>query len=495
MTRLKALGVCLSLLLSGCAVLTDHNVNIEKPYNQFRQGQFDQASQGFKENVDNELDGLCYALDRAMVHYVSGDLEKSIRLFENAKFKMGGFDDRAKISATDISQQAASFLVNEKTIPYKGEDFERVLLPSFQARNYFLKGDVDGAAVEARRCLFQQDLVKEKYEKELATANKEAKKQKSQSSVSTEGFLSTIQDKCKVNQAYLDDPQSVYQLAYVNYLTGMMLEAQEDENNARVYYQKVYDILPAHPTIVTDMARIEAKLGNDEESKKYLEASGAESLPGPEAGSIVILYDSGEAPMKIEQFVIFPTGGFGFQKFALPYYQGLPNPAAYVELEIGGQVVRSVAMTSVEQVAFRYFNDRMPLIVAKAIIRVVAKIIAQKLAEEGASSEGPLARLAVGLGASFILSFSEQADLRAWRTLPQNVQVGKVYLPEGQYPAKLRLMGSGGNMIDYIDYGNVTVQRGKIELLNVRSIGSRFWTAASPGLQAKVNAPGAGPKR
>ncbi|MDF1662629.1 MAG: hypothetical protein P1V97_12710 [Planctomycetota bacterium] len=456
MTRLKILSLSLSLLFGGCAVLTDHNANIEKPYSQFRVGQFEEASQGFKEDVDNELDGLCYMMDRAMVHYVAGESEKSIRLFENAKFRMGGYDDRAKISATDISQEAASFLVNEKTISYKGEDFERVLLPSFQARNYFLKGDVDGAAVEARRCLFQQDLVKEKYDKELETANKEAKKQQSQASVSTEGFLSTIQDKCKVDREYLDDPQSVYQLAYVNYLTAMMLEAQEDENNARVYYLKVYDILPNHPTIVTDMARIEAKLGNDEESAKYLEASGG-TVPGPETGSIVILYDSGEAPLKIEQYVVFPTGGFGFQKFALPFYQGVPNPAAYVELEIGGQVVQSKAMTSIEQVAFRYFNDRMPLIVAKAIIRVIAKIVAQKVAEQGASSEGPLARLAVGLGASLILSLSEQADLRAWRTLPQNVQVGKVYLPEGNYPAKLRLMGKGGNVIDYVDYGAVLV--------------------------------------
>jgi uncharacterized protein len=481
----------LALSFCGCAVLRDHNKAIEVPYNDFKKGNFAAASEGFKEGSKNQLDGLCFTFDRGTVHYVAGQWDKSIRLFQAAKQIMGGFDDRAEVSVSDIAQTTASFLVNEKTIPYKGEGFERILLPSFQARNYFLKGDVEGAAVEARRSLFQQKLVKRQFEVELEEAEKTAKKKRSEvAAASTEGFFSAVQKKCRVDQAYLDDPQSIYQLAFVNYITAMMLEAQGDDNNARVFYLKVYDVLPEHQTILKDMAHIENKLGNIEEAKKYAEVNG-DDIPDAKTGSIVVLYDSGEAPIKFENSVTFLTGGFGFQKFALPFYQSVSNPAGSVVLEINKQAIGSEKLTSVEQVAFRYFNDRMPLIVAKAIIRVLAKIAIQKVSELATANnaKSKLAGALIGLGTSLVMSITEQADLRSWRTLPQNFQAAKVFLPEGQYPATLKLMSRSGQMIDSIDLGSVSVTRGKIELINVRSVGRRFWAATSPELGVAKNSP------
>lgn len=483
------LALILGVSAAGCAVFTDHNDNIEEGYEAFKQGRFAQAIEAFKEDRDNNLDGLCFRFDSGMIHHVAGNYKASIAEFEAAKVRMGGFDDRATVNVRDIAETGASFLVNEKTIPYKGEDFERVLLPAVQARNYLLLGDLEGAAVEARRCIFQQKLVRQKYETELDEARKtEQEKRNEAGSVDTSSYFSTVQNECQVPQAYLNSTQNVYDLCFVNYLISVLLEAQGDDQNARVFAQRALDLQPGSGLLRRDRAHIEEIAGDLDRANEMAQSLGV-SLPSRQDGSLVVFYDSGEAPLKVEKYIVFPTGGFGFQKFALPFYQSVNNPAAAVELDIGGQTLRTEALTSVEQVAFRYFNDRMPLIVTKAIIRVIAKIVAQKAAEYVAQQQGDLlVQAVVGLGTSAVMSLTEQADLRAWRTLPQTLQAGRIYLPEGQYPVTLKLLSSGGGAIATRNLGTATIKSGQIGFVCLRSVGSNFWGAASPNLEL-VGAP------
>jgi len=482
--RLSPIGVAAALLMTGCAgTFSDHNENIREGYQAFKIGNFNRSIKSWKEDRGNKLDGLCYTFDTAMVQHVAGDYKGSISSYAAAKRRMGGFDDRAKVSASDIAETAGSFLVNEKTIPYKGEDFERILLPAFQARNYFQLGDKEGAAIEARRCIFQQKLVRKKNDLELGRAKKESAKQSKKKKVNSSSYFAKISKAGRVNKKYLSSPQNLYQIAYVNYLTATFLEANGDINNAAVFMRKAYEVLPNSRVILRDLARLTDLNGSTEEAAKMSKKLG-EPLPARDAGSIIVFFDCGEAPKKFEQSIVFGAGGV-LAKMALPVYRAMPNSVSGLEVEVDGQAYRTEELSSIEQIAFRYFHDRLPLITAKMIVRVVGKITAQVVANQLARRTHILVRIGVLLTGWIWAIASEQADLRAWRTLPQNLQATRLYLPPGEHRVKIRLLGRGGGTMSTKDLGVVNVKPGSLESINVRSIGSNFFGSASPGLVLK----------
>src|SRR5262249_34966363 len=138
---------------------------------------FDDALADLEKEKDNKLDGLCFQLDAGVVAQVGGRFERSNKNFEQAEQTIEGFEDRG-LNGSVIAEDIGSIAVNEKTIPYKGEDFEKILVPVIRSRNYLLAGNLEEAMVEARRIWIQQDVTKQLHEKELAESNEEADKHK-----------------------------------------------------------------------------------------------------------------------------------------------------------------------------------------------------------------------------------------------------------------------------------------------------------------------------
>ena len=71
-----------------------------------------------------------------------------------------------------------AFAVNEKTIPYEGESFEKILVPVFNSRNYILEHELEDAMVEVRKIWFQQKVCKQLNDKEIDETNNKAQEQK-----------------------------------------------------------------------------------------------------------------------------------------------------------------------------------------------------------------------------------------------------------------------------------------------------------------------------
>ena len=77
-----------------------------------------------------ERNRLLYLLDYGLVLHISGKHQESIRVFEEAK-KI--YDQMYTIS---LSNEATTWLINDNTAPYRGEDFERAMINLFQAMNF-----------------------------------------------------------------------------------------------------------------------------------------------------------------------------------------------------------------------------------------------------------------------------------------------------------------------------------------------------------------------
>lgn len=470
-------ALALVLLLPGCAAWEDYNEETQKARSRFQGGDFDSALESLAGGVDNELDGLCYSLERGTIAQAAGKYELSKTEFERAEKKVEYFEDRG-LSPKNAAEYAGSILVNEKTIPYEGEDFEKILIPVFQTRNYLFQGNDEDAMVEVRKTWFQQDQARQLHQKDLDRANEQAREKKVNKSE-----LTGIAGQIEYPADALRSPESIYELTYAHYLSALLCERVGNEQDALVSMKSAAKIRPDVPFIRTDLAHY-AKLAGQE-------AEGAGQAPGRNLGSVALLFDCGWAPHKKELKVVFPTYRT-LGAIAIPIYERSENPAGRARLVIGDRAVETSVLTDVDAVAFKYHKNKLPLIILKQAIRLAVKVAAGEATAYGVkegmksgkgkgrqgAAEAELAGWAAGLAVGVYNVVSEQADLRAWLTLPESFQAARVYLPPGDYPARLELLGKGGGgVLASADIGTVKVKKGRLGFVLARSVGASLFIA------------------
>jgi hypothetical protein len=483
----------LLLASQGCAVVEDHNENFHPVYQSMMDGNFTATlgDEDFQKNKANKLDGLCYQLDAGILANLAGDYKRSIKEFEAANATMGFHEDRGT-TVGSVTEQAGSILLNEKTIPYKGEGFEKILVSAYQAKNYLFDGSVSEAGVEVRACYEKQAFVKEQYDKELSEAEEKKKDPGVDKAVD---FGKAYKDATsKVTYPELSSAESIYQLAYVEYLCQLVAERKEDIQEAKISAQKCYAIRPDLKFVAQDFIRLARAGGSAYQVKEVVEKNPGLKIPGKTEGSVAVLFEQGMAPHKEEFAIVFPIRT-GVGKFALPLYHTSSdchcgdkfhrnpgeNVGAHVRLVVGDQTCESGVLTDLTTVAFRYHKDRMPLLITKAIIRTVLKAAAAEATHEGVkaavgkkSGWGEAAGFAAGFAVSVAGAATEQADLRAWLSLPASFQAARVWLPQGEYPAKLELLDGSGNAIASEDLGTLKVKASAVRFVDARSLGRRF---------------------
>ena len=175
-------------------------------------------------------DGLLYAQEAGRIAQVAGDFASSKKYYEQAVAAYTAFDDKAKISASDIGATATSLVLNDNAIPYRGPGFERIMLHQYQALNYLFSGDYQGALVEVRRSNELQSSEQERY-------------QKSQKSVQAMANGTVDAEVNKLGQA-AGTVTSSFLNAYSYYTTGVLHEVLGEPNDAFIDYRKAAQITP-----------------------------------------------------------------------------------------------------------------------------------------------------------------------------------------------------------------------------------------------------------
>ena len=462
---------------SGCAAWSDYNDETRKARRDFQGGDFDGALERLASGVDNELDGLCFSLERGTIAQAAGKYDLSKAEFERAEKKIEYFEDRG-LSPKNAAEYAGSILVNEKTIPYEGESFEKILIPVFQSRNYLLQGNLEDSMVEVRRTWFQQEQSKLLNAKELDNANQQARDNRVDKSE-----LPGVAGQVDYPPGSLSSPDSIYELAYAHYLSALISERVNNGQDAFISMKAAAKIRPDVPFIRADLAH-DAQLAEQDAPP------GSGQPPAKDLGSVALLFDCGWAPHKEEFKVVFPTY-HSLGAIAIPIYRRSENPAGRARLILGDRVVESAVLTDMDAVAFKYHKNKLPVIILKQAIRLAVKVAAGEATAYGVkeglkagrgkgregAAEAELAGWAAGLAVGVYNVVSEQADLRAWLTLPESFQAARVYLPAGDYPARVELLSKGGGLLASADLGVVHVQRGKLGFVLARSVGASLFVA------------------
>jgi uncharacterized protein len=381
----------------------------------FLQDNFTRAAEFYSEKLkeqEGERDQLLYLLDSALSYHSAGEFKKSNELF----FQAAKLTEQ--LDAISLTSQAASLLVTDYVLFYKGEDFEKVLIHTYLAINFLMLHQYESALVEARKV---NNIIKK---------------------------LTT------------DDPEKAYvENAFSIYLAGMIQEAAGDLNDAYIDYKKVYKLVPDFPLLADNLLKVSRDLRFNDDYEQYVEKFEREApeLPYDEMGEVIVLYEAGLSPQKYQ-----------FERLlALPKYQRRSYVFNGLDIFIGPErkasthVLEDVAQTSID-----WLDAHIDRIIVKQTAASAAKVAVA--VGVGQATDSPILRDVILL---FFYATNE-ADLRSWLTLPASLQVARFWLKPGTYDIRLvPLTNRGSRYSEGYEktVRNVKVEAGKKVFLNHRT--------------------------
>lgn len=428
------------LLLQGCSAFTSYRNRIEGPLERFESGDLEGSYEDLEKRGRKGTARLAYLLEAATVLHTKGDLEGSNRVFSASETLIRSYEERAVISLSDTASKGASLVLNEQTIPYEGEPFEKVLVHSYKALNFLFLGQIDSARVEIRRSFARQQENRQKHEREIAALEEEARDRRMQ----TSGLLREAHaqyDELGFASAGAGNP---YEDPFAYYLSALIYEFNGEFNDAYIDLKRAQELRPGVPCVENDLLRTAKLSGLSEAYRDWSERLGRQArfLNREAEAELFVFLQCGMGPRKEEVRLVLPVPEAGLVTVALPRYGRVASRFEKAALyDSDGRLLGETAvLTDVETLAIRNLEDRMPVLVLKQVLRAAAKgFMAATAADQG----GAAAALAVNL---FNL-VSEQADLRCWTTLPRDLQVARIPVPTGRRRLTFAFLDGAGRRL------------------------------------------------
>lgn len=423
--RMGAVLAALSiLLLQGCATSAEKTKGMR---NLMELNRHDLALIEAEKHLASEVEGVMENMNVGVLRRLNKDYKGSNEAFELAKAKI------SELYSTSVTEQAGAVLTNDESISFQGDKFEQVLVHLYMASNYLSLGDIDSSRVEL------------------------------------------LQAQVKMDE--WGEPKD--ETPFMRYFSGIMFELLGEEDTATVSYRKAVDAyvntkekhgLNVPIQLKHDLLRMLARMKLWGEYKDYKKQFSLPTYKAPKTkgmGELIVVFGNGMAPQRDEK--VFQTWAPTLAlnvKVAVPDYPNPPVVLNKVRLNINGKYHPLEIVSNIDGLARASLSEDMPLITTRAIARAVVK----KKAEEEAGNQGgflgQLAMMAVNQG-------TEIADTRCWNTLPQEFELARVFLPQGEHKVQIEVVGPAGNVVDTINR-KVKIKAG------AKSVVSKRWTAPEP---------------
>ena len=424
--------IALLLLAVGCATYYQKNIKFQE---NFIKGDFDQAARALDKNkgAAKGNDRLLYFLQKGVVLQLQGNFEESNRYLEEAYLFT---EDIQK----NYAREAFSLLSNPTVVPYKGEDFEVVLIHYYKALNYLSLNQYEEALVECRRINIKLNQINDKY--------------------------------AKRKNRYKRD-------AFAYNLMGIIFEAAKDYNNAFISYRNAYEayeqdykpFFEVEPPsqLKKDLLRTAYLNGFTQELAQYEKIFGMKYIHQKnEGGELIFFWNNGLGPVKdewsINFFIVRGKGGsvtfvneeYGFSFPFMPD-KGSDNSITFSDLKFvrvafpkyreRKPYYRKAGMIAshkeyplelaqnINEIAFKTLEDRMIRELANSLLRLAFKQAAEKAVSKKAENLGALL--------SIVNTLSEKSDTRNWQTLPYSISYARIPLPSGENTVEFKSLSPG----------------------------------------------------
>ncbi|MEK6772576.1 MAG: hypothetical protein AABY64_01435 [Bdellovibrionota bacterium] len=400
-------GFCF-LFLSSCAT---YQGKVDKSRQFIQAGQTDLAIAELKTLADKaDGDKLVYLLDYGTALQMGGQYKESNQVFLQADKLSEQLDFHS------ASRVAGSLLLSEEMVQYKGDTFEKIFINAYLAMNYLELNMLDDALVESRR-------INEKYLKLRAEEKK------------------------------------VFELnPFSKYLSALIWEADQKWDDAAIAYAEAYKLDPLITPIREDLIRSAKKARRMDEyeswKKKFPEVKEKPEWYDKSSGELVILVQQGWGPRK----------NFNPIDFRWPILKPVYSSTQKVHMTLEGVGnFESQFVYNTEGAAIKTLQEDALSLAGRRIAGIVAKDLAAQEVRKKNEALGAIAWV--------VMRVSDRADLRQWSTLPQTIQIMRVFLKAGDYKLSLQGLTSAGQATaDVLGNRAITIKAGRKTFVNWRTV-------------------------
>lgn len=398
-------------------------------------GDFDRAVLELesKKSVYRENDEVLLNLDMGMLTHYTKDYAKSSEFLQNGEREI------EEAFTKSITRMIGSYIINDNTLEYAGEDYEDIYINVFNALNYYHRGDLDGALVEIRRIDNKLKALSTKYGTMISNLQKSMLEQE----------IEIPHDPETVTQRFTDSALARYMSMLFYRGEGLWDDVRIDRNFIKLAFANQPDMYPFPlPSSI------------DAESE----------IPQGKARLNIISFN-GFAPIKIEETMRIPLLLSGrYVKIALPVMTSRSSSIAFTEvvMDSGERIVLEL-IEDIDLIAKETFKLNQNAIYLKSIIRSVAKSTTSVVLHAASQSSDDGDRSAMweilSLGAQIFAEASEQADIRVSHYFPGKVLVGGINLDPGTHSFSVNYYDQRRRLVFQQRFENIFVKENQLNMV------------------------------
>ncbi len=382
----------------------------------------------------NRWDELWVLLERGKALQDAGRFAESARVLTRADEIIAAAAFRPSADLQDAGNSAQALLSDERARDYEPGLHEAILVATAQAVNHAMLGDLDTAAVYARRQLDRQEeqrlrsrRLREAYSRAVAGENAGDQRSAAWAQLDREPAYAQARRKW---DAAAPDPGAATLIPYGYFVGWVVMNAA------------------GYPAEAEDFARLLRTYATGDTAARVLTGLGP-GAPRPDR-TVVVLAELGRAPAR--QPVEASVGGGG-GLVALPELaertRGRPEGLV---VRAGAASAASAVVGSVDDAAFADFSSRLGEIWGRPIVSTLIKVgigvgtavAIEAGSDDDGSADGRRAAQALAVAAALLWASAAEADLRSWRTLPAEQHGAVLEVPDDATTLRLEVLGRGG---------------------------------------------------
>ena len=337
-----------------------------------------------------------------------------------------------------LAQEAQSMITSDLALEFRGADYEKVFINYCLAASYARSGDIENAVVEAR----------------------------------------SVNEKLKeINASHQENPNRYNDDSFVRYFMGVLYEIDGDYDDAVISYRLA---LATYDSVYSSDYSLAAPVQLHEDLMRLAHYNGFESLyseyqtrwpdldwsssgPTADMGEVVVILELGNiASREASDFNVYSDDRV--YSIALPVIPKFRRRTVSGRFTIAGRSANSFLVEDLNGIARGNLEDQAGRNIIRAAARLAIKAgvseLGENLTEQLTDNENISS--GVGLILSIFGAVTEQADLRAWLTLPAQIQMVRMQVPPGSWPLSCTV----GR--ETLSGGTIQVEAGKISLVFLR---------------------------
>ncbi len=369
---------------------------------------------------------LLWTLQYASAERMCGNYPASTDSFDKSENMLKYYDEQSKLG--DV---IGSTIVNENVVPYKGEEYDGVMVNTYKALNFIAERKFDLARIEFNRALDRQRRAKEnfnaqirKLEQNIQKQNTKNKKFDVKATIDDPNTYALLEQKYPSLSQFKAYPDFVNPFA--TYMAGLFFTLVGDYDKAEYLLKESYGMVPENTCIAEDLLATDQAL----------------SAGRPIENMVWVIFENGLGPVKEEFRIDLPlflvTGKVRYVGLALPKLTFRDHAYPYLTVRTENATSRTKLLADMDRVVQTEFSKDFKAIFTRTLISATAKAAAQYALEDQDTSWAAVAM-------AFYSFATTAADLRIWTALPKNFQLARCQMPNNH---KLTIIPPGGIPFD-----------------------------------------------